>query len=84
MTAKIEPWMLICTEEVHKQYPYIIGDTRDTLQTLAAIIAAHAPKQEPSVPVSKLKTWRNAASIPLTYSDAVAFDDLIRQAEERK
>ena len=44
-------------------------------------VAAHAPKQEPSVPVSELKAWRNTASIPLTYSDAVAFDDLIRQAE---
>ena len=40
------------------------------------------PKREPSVPVSKLKTWRNAASIPLTYSDAVAFDELIHQAAQ--
>ena len=46
-----------------------------------SIITAHAP-QEPSVPVRELKAWRNAASIPLTYSDAVAFDELIHQAAQ--
>ncbi len=46
--------------------------------------AARAPEQEPSVPLSKLKAWRNAASIPLTYSDTVAFDALIHAAEKEQ
>ena len=60
-------------------------DENDNVLEVCAVHAAwcksYAPKQEPSVPVSELKAWRNTASIPLTYSDAVAFDDLIRQAE---
>ena len=80
MTAKIEPWIECAVWEIDSRC--LETGAFFNRNQAANIIAAHAPKQEPSVPVSKLKTWRNAASIPLTYSDAVAFDELIHQAAQ--
>ena len=80
--SNIEPWMEAAAYKIGCDAT--VTEMHFMFKECAEIIAAHAPKQEPSVPVSKLKTWRNAASIPLTYSDAVAFDELIHQAEGEK
>jgi len=83
MTDKIEPWIRKAAFQIDNYIEHHDGFT-GRMATISEIIATHAPKQEPSVPVSELKAWRNTASIPLTYSDAVAFDELIHQAEGEK
>ena len=79
--SKILPWMLICAEEVHKQYPYIIGDTRDTLQTLAAIIAAHAPNHEWEAKEKALREFLEDAKLYAV--DCVPEEYTLRRLEQK-
>ena len=87
--SNIEPWIECAVWEIDSRC--LETGAFFNRNQAANIIATHAPqepsavhKNEPCVPVRELKAWRNAASIPLTYSDAVAFDELIHQAEQEK
>ena len=55
--AKIEPWMKLAAEHIEDAYTVAIQQqvvgTEPAIVEVAYIIAAHAPKQEPSVPGSK-------------------------------
>jgi len=57
--AKIEPWMMEAVKEMmvkHLGFGASVGTNWMLLTNdLVASIAAHAPTQEPSVPVSKLR-----------------------------
>jgi hypothetical protein len=103
MTTKpeIQPWMKKCAQHIDDAYAVAIQQqcvgTEPPIIEVAYIIAAHAPKQEPSVPVSKLKEIRKlkltidfrglvieSRKTHAEYIDMFYIDGLIHAAEKEQ
>jgi len=81
MTDNIEPWMIDAMKSLHCAEYY----TDAMAERDARHVAAHAPKQEPSVPVSKLKEFERE----LQWGRSIKrlrrlFTDIIHEAEQEK